>query len=291
MTVDVSKFLQKPDSRWKSQEDTALYEEQADDNLPDLPRSCRCVSKVLSYSDARSRDHIEAEEAIDFKSVGDKSPAQRRPSHASTSQGDSGGGGSSSSGQPSSSSVTAPTPISPTIAATPCRARAFETSPTAPAEVNIASSGSYERYNSNFDSSRSMAETLSTRVKSSSKEQHVALASLSKPSSKMLGEDTDGTAEPSEAEDKEEHERAIAAFLREYGFLALHRPRRTSIIGSTYPLHRAASLGLVRMTDLMIKANANPRQKNSWGQTPLDVARRCNRKGSHEGVLRILNSA
>jgi hypothetical protein len=96
------------------------------------------------------------------------------------------------------------------------------------------------------------------------------------------------TDSPPEARSQDEHERAVAAFLRENGFVNLTRPRRQRFVGTTHPLHCAASQGLVRMTELLVKAGANPRQKNSWGQTPLDIARRCNRKGSHEGVLEVL---
>jgi hypothetical protein len=45
------------------------------------------------------------------------------------------------------------------------------------------------------------------------------------------------------------------------------------------------------MTDLLIKAGADTNQKNTWGQTATDVARRCNRKGSHDGVLEVLAKA
>lgn len=87
----------------------------------------------------------------------------------------------------------------------------------------------------------------------------------------------------------EEHERAVSAFLRENGFIGLDLPKRQSLVAATYPLHCAASLGLVRMTELLLEAGADAKQKNSWGQTPMDVARRCNSKrGSHDGVLEVL---
>lgn len=90
--------------------------------------------------------------------------------------------------------------------------------------------------------------------------------------------------------DQDEHDRAVAAFLRENGFTSLSR-RRSCVVGATYPLHCAASQGLVRMTDLLIKAGANPHQKNNWGQTAVKVAKRCNRKGSHDSVLQVLQQA
>lgn len=96
-------------------------------------------------------------------------------------------------------------------------------------------------------------------------------------------------SKPMEREE-DEHNRAVQAFLRENGFRTLTR-RRPSIVGESYPLHCAVSQGLVRMTDLLIKAGADPSQKNSWGQTPVDVAKRCNRKGSHNGVLEVLQKA
>jgi len=98
----------------------------------------------------------------------------------------------------------------------------------------------------------------------------------------------DSPNQSSSAEPQDEHDRAVAAFLRENGFKALTGRRRSSLVGFNCPLHSAASQGLVRMTDLLIKAGADPSQKNSWGQTPMDVARRCNKRGSHDGVLRVL---
>lgn len=87
----------------------------------------------------------------------------------------------------------------------------------------------------------------------------------------------------------EQHEQAIAAFLRENGYHGLTRSKWK--VGSDYPLHCSASQGLVRMTDLLIKAGADPTQKNSWGQTPADVARKRNKGGSHKGVLEVLGRA
>jgi hypothetical protein len=99
-------------------------------------------------------------------------------------------------------------------------------------------------------------------------------------------EDLEGLSDPL----KDEHDRALAAFLRENGYATLTRRQCRSLAGY-HPLHSAASQGLLRMTEILIKAGADPSQKNYLGQTPLDVAKRCNRKGSHAGILDVLQKA
>merc|ERR1719440_1072932 len=75
-------------------------------------------------------------------------------------------------------------------------------------------------------------------------------------------------APPPAEQGQDEHDRAVRAFLRENGFTTLTSSRRRqSLVGTTYPLHCAASQGLVRMTELLIKAGADPSQKNLWGQS------------------------
>lgn len=71
-----------------------------------------------------------------------------------------------------------------------------------------------------------------------------------------------------------EHKGAIAAFLMENGFHGTVGDCRRRVTGTTYPLHVAAEQGLVRMVGLLLEANADPLQKNSWGKTALDVAQR-----------------
>lgn len=87
-----------------------------------------------------------------------------------------------------------------------------------------------------------------------------------------------------------EQERAVLAFLKENGFKTMCG-KRQSLVLTTYPLHCAVSQGLLRMTELLLKAAADPNQKNSWGQTPLDIARKNNKRGSHMGVLEALENA
>lgn len=89
---------------------------------------------------------------------------------------------------------------------------------------------------------------------------------------------------------KSEHERAVAAFLKENGFSTNLRRWKRQRFSMTFPLHVAASQGLVRMTELLLKAMADPKQRNSWGQTAMDVARKNCKRDTHRQVLEILES-
>lgn len=318
--MEVSKFLQKPRPVWSGEEDTTLYEENLDENVPHLPHSCRCVEQVLSRA-AEALCEGEAEEPVDFQSVASTSSipasALARRAPASPQGGSSGTGASASSTAPVAllgaspvvgtppvafSSPRSPTddhrppPLCSKAISAPVNSKAVAPSsssgaawsgfaeargPTSKAALSSGSS-SYADAVGGSAAARWLEKPTHSEV---SQLPHVPFSPASLPSSAV----SPPAAPRLELED--EHDRAVAAFLRENGFSALKRPRRQSFVGTTYPLHCAASQGLVRMTELLVKAGADPSQKNSWGQTPTDVARRCNRRGSHDSVLEVLQRA
>mmetsp|Transcript_67582 Transcript_67582/g.108864 ORF Transcript_67582/g.108864 Transcript_67582/m.108864 type:complete len:224 (+) Transcript_67582:96-767(+) len=106
-------------------------------------------------------------------------------------------------------------------------------------------------------------------------------------------------AEAAAAEDEQEHRRleqeslerenAVATFLKLHGFTGVNSCKK-SLLSSTYPLHKAAEAGDDKMVSLLCRAGANPTQKNSWGKTPTQVARKADKNGSHAKVFSVLHS-
>ncbi|CAE8741444.1 unnamed protein product [Polarella glacialis] len=84
-----------------------------------------------------------------------------------------------------------------------------------------------------------------------------------------------------------ERETAVATFLKLHGFTGVNSCKK-SLLSSTYPLHKAAEAGDDKMVSLLCRAGANPTQKNSWGSTPAQVAKKSDKSGSHFKVLTVL---
>eukprot|EP00435_Cladocopium_sp_Y103_P061426 s393_g23.t1 len=92
------------------------------------------------------------------------------------------------------------------------------------------------------------------------------------------------------AQDKESH---LQDFLRKHKFEDVNEPRvRAGCIafGSEmlYPIHLAAQLGDALALQAIIEAGADLTKKTSKGRSPLDLAAKANRNGSHSSVLTTL---
>merc|ERR1719414_541825 len=87
-----------------------------------------------------------------------------------------------------------------------------------------------------------------------------------------------------------ERKAQVACFLKDNGFKDATTSKR-KLLKTTYPLHCAAELGDPQIVGMLIEAGANPRQTNSSGKTPAQVAEKRNRNGSHNDVLRALGGA
>lgn len=93
------------------------------------------------------------------------------------------------------------------------------------------------------------------------------------------------------AKDKESH---LQDFLRKHKFEDVNEPRvRAGCIafGSQemlYPIHLAAKLGDALALQAIIDAGADLTKKTSKGRSPLDLAAKANRNGSHNSVLSTL---
>lgn len=88
----------------------------------------------------------------------------------------------------------------------------------------------------------------------------------------------------------EERSRLASEFLKQHAFAGINSAKR-SLMGSTYPLHKAAELGDARMVAILMQEGADQNLKNSWGKTAADVAQKCNKGYSHAMVIEALGVA
>lgn len=92
--------------------------------------------------------------------------------------------------------------------------------------------------------------------------------------------------------DLEERRKSLERFFTRYGFTGINNPRKSGCVfwgaTTTYPLHCAAELADVHTVEALLKEGANRSQKDSSGKTPVQAARKKNKVGSHDGVLRLL---
>merc|ERR1712187_1040588 len=87
-----------------------------------------------------------------------------------------------------------------------------------------------------------------------------------------------------------ERKALVAVFLKEHGYNDVAAPKRT-MLKTKYPIHTAAKNGDPKIVTALLEEGANPAQKNSAGQTALQVAKQKNKNGSHADVLRTLGGA
>jgi len=90
-----------------------------------------------------------------------------------------------------------------------------------------------------------------------------------------------------EQENFEERTRLVREFLKQHGFAGVNTSKRF-LIGSTYPLHKAAELGDARMVAMLMQEGADPKLKTSWGTTAACVAQKYNKACSHVEVVDML---
>jgi len=94
------------------------------------------------------------------------------------------------------------------------------------------------------------------------------------------------------ADEQAERSRRIKEFQMANGFgdEDVNQPKTHGCCkGSrTYPLHLAAKMGDEEMVRMILQAGAYSNLKDSGGKMPEAVAKRCNKKGSHDGIVRLL---
>lgn len=86
---------------------------------------------------------------------------------------------------------------------------------------------------------------------------------------------------------RDAHAAKVGEFLRQKGFSDVNS-RRKSMFRWKLPLHAAVKAKDVEMISSLITCKADPLRKNSRGETPMQVAEKLNRKGSHSNVMAAL---
>lgn len=109
---------------------------------------------------------------------------------------------------------------------------------------------------------------------------------LSKPAEHLSPETCD--TEEIQAPDDQEKWAKVAAFLSQNGFGGITTKRGMRMLKINYPLHVAVTQQNAEMVRLLIQARADTVQVNSSGQTPLQLAKRSNRNGTHDQVVEAL---
>jgi len=94
---------------------------------------------------------------------------------------------------------------------------------------------------------------------------------------------------PSE-QDAAERKQIVDEFLAKNGFDGVSNKRRRTLRPSIYPLHLAAEKGDAKLIRLLLEAGADRLLTDSLNRTPEAVARKTNRKGSHDEALAVLAS-
>merc|ERR1712061_707602 len=97
-------------------------------------------------------------------------------------------------------------------------------------------------------------------------------------------------AEAERLAQEQEREAVVRAFLKEHGYCNVDAPRQ-KMLKTKYPIHTAAKKGDPKIVAALLEEGADPTQKNSVGQTAIQIAEQKNKNGSHAEVLRALGGA
>jgi len=87
--------------------------------------------------------------------------------------------------------------------------------------------------------------------------------------------------------EEREDQLKVDSFLKANGFANLDSKRKL-MFKSFYPLHRAVSQNNAEMVQLLLAAGARPMLKNSSSLSPLQLALKLDRSGSHMQVIKLL---
>lgn len=89
-------------------------------------------------------------------------------------------------------------------------------------------------------------------------------------------------------EQKASQREKVRIFLMEHGYLGVNA-KRTKMLKSKYALHTAVKLGDPGIIQLLRAFGADTSLTNSAGETPMQLARKLNKGGSHDGVSAALS--
>lgn len=81
---------------------------------------------------------------------------------------------------------------------------------------------------------------------------------------------------------------AVDDFLKVRGFKGIGLPKKAVCGAPVYPLHLAVEENNVDVVKAMLSCGADKDMKNAGKKTPLDLAEKCNKSGSHAAVVSAL---
>jgi len=86
-------------------------------------------------------------------------------------------------------------------------------------------------------------------------------------------------------------QKTMDQFLKAHGFKNMLIPRKAICGATVYPLHLAVEDGKVEAVRALLRCGADKEQKNSSKKTPLELAEKFNKNGSHDAIVDLLKKA
>lgn len=87
---------------------------------------------------------------------------------------------------------------------------------------------------------------------------------------------------------RKDAEEKVAAWCKTHGFEAMNRQKKTFRGNTKFPLHTAVKYSSQDIIGMMLLAGAQRDVKDSKGQTPLQLAAKLNKNGSHDQIVAML---
>jgi len=88
----------------------------------------------------------------------------------------------------------------------------------------------------------------------------------------------------------ESAQKAVDDFLKARGFKNMLTPRKAFCGATIYPLHLAVEENNAETVQSLLRCGADRTQKNSAKMSPLELAEKCNKKGSHDAIVKLLKA-
>merc|ERR1712060_402481 len=83
-------------------------------------------------------------------------------------------------------------------------------------------------------------------------------------------------------------QKATNGFLKARGFKSVSAPRKAFCGPSVYPLHLAVEENKAEVVRALLRCGADRGQTNSAKMSPLQLAEKCNKNGSHKLIVELL---
>lgn len=93
-----------------------------------------------------------------------------------------------------------------------------------------------------------------------------------------------------EKAETEAAQKTVDDFLKARGFKNLRTPRKAFCGASIYPLHLAVEENKEDTVRALLRRGADKTQKNSSKLSPLELAQKLNKNGSHDAIVKLLRA-